>query len=150
MKLARVDQVVDNYHCEESALIQVLLDIQREHHWLPSEFLVRISNKLNIPLTRIYHVVTFYEAFTLTPVGRHRIAICMGTACYVRGSPRVLDKVEDRLCIKLGETTADQRFTLATVNCLGCCALGPVMVVDEDYHGKMLPDKVDKILKSYE
>ena len=131
-----IDEIVGRYRGDRSALIQILLDIQREYHWLPKEALLRLSERLEVPLNQIYHIATFYKAFSLVPRGRHLVMVCMGTACHVRGSPRLLDKVRDMLKIKPGETSSDMRFTLTTVNCLGCCALGPVVVVDGEYHGK--------------
>ena len=131
-----IDEIVGRYRGDRSALIQILLDIQREYHWLPKEALLRLSERLEVPLNQIYHIATFYKAFSLVPRGRHLVMVCMGTACHVRGSPRLLDKVRDMLKIKPGETSSDMRFTLNTVNCLGCCALGPVVVVDGEYHSK--------------
>jgi NADH-quinone oxidoreductase subunit E len=122
----RVDQIIDKHHGEASSLIQVLLEIQSENHWLPKEALARVSEKLEVPLARIQHIATFYKAFSLVPKGRHEIHICLGTACHVRGAPRVLDTVQELTGIKPGETDLDLKFSLETVNCLGCCALGPV------------------------
>lgn len=130
-----IDEIVGRYRGDRSALIQILLDIQREYHWLPKEALLRLSERLGVPLNQIYHIATFYKAFSLVPRGRHLVMVCMGTACHVRGSPRLLDKVRDMLKIKPDETSSDMRFTLTTVNCLGCCALGPVVVVNGEYHG---------------
>ncbi|MGQ9546229.1 MAG: NADH-quinone oxidoreductase subunit NuoE [Dehalococcoidia bacterium] len=146
----RIDQIIDKYGGEASALIQILLEIQSENHWLSKEALENVSQKLGVPSSRIQHVATFYKAFSLVPRGRHEIHVCLGTACHVRGAPRVLDAVQDLLQIKPGETDADLRFSLETVNCLGCCALGPVMEVDGKYHGKMVPGKVAEALKSYD
>jgi NADH-quinone oxidoreductase subunit E len=146
----RIDQIIDKHQGEASSLIQVLLEIQSEHHWLPREALERVGEKLQVPLTRIRHIATFYKAFSLVPKGRHEIHICMGTACHVRGAPRVLDTVQDLIGIKPGETDSDSKFSLETVNCLGCCALGPVMEVDGKYHGKMVPAKTGDVLKNYD
>jgi NADH-quinone oxidoreductase subunit E len=119
----RIDQIIDKHQGEASSLIQVLLEIQSENRWLPKEALERVSEKLQVPLTRIQHIATFYKAFSLVPKGRHEIHICMGTACHVRGAQRVLDTVQDLTGIKPGETDLDLKFSLETVNCLGCCAL---------------------------
>jgi NADH-quinone oxidoreductase subunit E len=146
----KIDQIIDKYQGDSSALIQVLLEIQREHHWLPKEALEKVSEKLEVPLNQIQHVATFYKAFSLVPRGRHEIQVCMGTACHIRGAPRVLDVVQDLLGIHPGETELDLKFSLETVNCLGCCAMGPVMVVDGKYHGKTAPAKVEDVLKSYD
>jgi NADH-quinone oxidoreductase subunit E len=150
MDTNRVDQIIENHQAEPSSLIQVLLDIQSEHHWLPKEALERVSGRLDVPLTQILHIATFYKAFSLVPKGRHEIHICMGTACHVRGAPRVLDTVQSLTGIKPGETDSDLKFSLETVNCLGCCALGPVMEIDGKTHGNMVPAKTADILKDYE
>ena len=123
----------------------MLLDIQRDNRWLPKEALLWLSQKLSIPLSQIYHVATFYKAFSLVPQGRHSVAVCLGTACHVRGAPRLLEKVSDTLRINPGETTSDLRFSLATVNCLGCCALGPVMTLDGEYHSNPSTEQMEKL-----
>ena len=146
----RIDQIIDKHQDEASSLIQVLLAIQSEIHWLPKEALERVSRKLQVPLTRIQHIATFYKAFSLVPKGRHKIHICMGTACHVRGATRILDTVKDATGIKPGETDLDLKFSLETVNCLGCCALGPVMEVDGKVHGKMSPVKTADAINTYE
>ena len=110
----------------------------------------RVGEKLQVPLTRIQHIATFYKAFSLVPKGRHGVHICVGTACHVRGATRILDTVEEATGIKPGETDLDLKFSLETVNCLGCCALGPVMEVDGKVHGKMSPVKTAEVLKIYE
>ena len=145
-----IDKIIDKYQDDSSSLIQVLLEIQSENHWLPNEVLEKVSKKLKVPLSQIQHVATFYKAFSLVPRGRHEIHICMGTACHVRGSPRVLDTVQDLTGIRPGETDLDLRFSLETVNCLGCCALGPVMEIDGKHHGKMAPAKIEDVLKNYD
>jgi len=150
MEIGRIDQIIDNHDAEPSSLIQILLDIQSENNWLPQEALGRVSERLNVPATRVQHIVTFYKAFSLVPKGRHRVHICMGTACHVRGATRVLDTVQDATGIKPGETDLELRFSLETVNCLGCCALGPVMEVDGKAHGKMSPGQTADVLKAYD
>ena len=146
----KIDQIIDKYEGKASAVIQALLEIQRENRWLPREVLVKVSEKLGVPLNRIQHIVTFYKAFSLVPKGRHEIHICMGTACHVRGATRVLDTVEGLIGIKPGETSSDLKYSLKTVNCVGCCSLGPVMVIDGEYHGKMAPAQSEEVLKNYE
>ena len=133
---------------DKSALIQMLLAIQRENRWLSNDALVWLSQKLGVPLTQIYHIATFYKAFSLKPQGRHSVSVCMGTACHVRGATGLLNKVEDKLKIKPGQTSRDMQFTLNTVNCLGCCALGPVMMVDGKYHSNPSADKVKEIFEA--
>jgi len=150
MNIETVDRIVDHHQGEPSALIQILLEIQSENRWLPKEALVRISERLDVPMARIQHIATFYKAFSLVPKGRHQVHICLGTACHVRGATRVLDTVQDLTGIKPGETDLEMKFSLETVNCLGCCALGPVMEVDGKTHGKMSPAGTPDVLQHYE
>ena len=150
MEIEKIDQIIDNHHGEASSLIQILLDIQSENNWLPREALKRVSERLNVPSARVQHIATFYKAFSVVPKGRHKVHICLGTACHVRGAPRVLDSVQDVTGIKAGETDLDFKFSLETVNCLGCCALGPVLEVDGKVHGKMTPGQTADVLKIYE
>lgn len=145
-----VEQIIDRHGCEASSLIQILLDIQNQLHWLPREALEKVSEKLQVPMSRIQHTATFYKAFSLVPKGRHEINICVGTACHVRGAPRVLDVVQNLTGIRPGETDADMKFSLDTVNCLGCCALGPVMEIDDQQLGKLAPSKAADLLKKYD
>jgi len=150
MEMDKIDQIIDKHNCEPSGLLQILLDIQSENSWLPREALGRVSKRLDVPLTRIQHIATFYKAFSLVPKGRHKVHICVGTACHVRGASRILDTVEEATGIRPGETDLELKYSLETVNCLGCCALGPVMEVDGKVHGKMTPVKVSDALKTYE
>jgi len=150
MNNERVDQIIEDHQSEAGSLIQVLLDIQREDHWLSKDALSRVSERLDVPLRRIQHIATFYKAFSLTPKGRHEVHICMGTACHVRGAGRVLEKVEDVTGIRPGETDLDLKFSLDTVNCLGCCALGPVMEIDGTTHGRLSAADTTNVLKTYE
>jgi NADH-quinone oxidoreductase subunit E len=129
-----IDSIMERYGFRESRLVGILQDIQKELRYLPREALSHVAERLGVPLPRVYSVATFYQAFSLTPRGRHIIKVCMGTACHVRGAPKVLEELERKLGIGPGETTYDMEYTLITVNCLGCCALGPVVVVDEEYH----------------
>jgi NADH-quinone oxidoreductase subunit E len=145
----RIDRIIDKYACETGVLIQLLLDIQRELNWIPPEAIIRINKRLKIPVSEIYRVASFYTALSLKPRGQHLVRVCAGTACYVRGGPRILDSVERTLGVGAGETTPDGKFTLETVNCLGCCALGPVVEIDGQYHGKLSSAKVVKLLSSY-
>lgn len=149
MNLEKVDSIVDKYSAREEDLIQILLNVQQKYNWIPKEAIVRISEKLKIPISRVYRIASFYKGMYLNPIGRHLIHVCLGTACHVRGGPKTLEEVERRLNLKVDETTPDMKFTLRRVNCLGCCALGPVMVVDEDYYGKITPAKVGEILEKY-
>jgi len=144
-----VNKTVEDYQNNKSMLIQILLRLQRNFGWLPMEMLLEVSKQLGIPLSQIYQIATFYKAFSLAPRGRHLIRVCMGTSCKVQGAPIVLDRVQSFLGIERGEITPDGRFSLETVNCLGCCALGPMMTVDGEYYGNLkLPD-VKKNLSKY-
>ena len=148
--LKRVDELIERYKGEEGVLIQLLLDIQSEFNWISKEAIAQISARMQIPKSQIYRIASFYEAMSLEPVGRHIVQVCLGTACQVRGAPKILDRIEGNLKIKGGETTPDMRFSLKRVNCLGCCAMGPVIVVDGIYHGKITPAMVEEILETYE
>jgi NADH-quinone oxidoreductase subunit E len=150
MDIAKVDEIVDRHQADASSLIQILLDIQAENHWLPMTALERVGERLDVPLTRIQHIATFYKAFSLVPKGRNKVHICMGTACHVRGAQRVLDKVQETTGLGPGETDLDLKFSVETVNCLGCCALGPVMEINGKTHGKMTTAETADVLKSYE
>ena len=150
MNIERIDRIINKHQCKASSLIQVLLEIQSENHWLPKEALERVSEKLHVPVSRIKHIATFYKAFSMVPKGRHEVHICMGTACHVRGATRVLDRVQDLTGIKPGETDLDLKFSLETVNCLGCCALGPVMEINGKTHGKLSTAETEEVLKNYD
>jgi NADH-quinone oxidoreductase subunit E len=142
---ASIESAVRTYGNESSALIQVLLEIQRQSRWLPRESLKQVSERLDVPLTQIYHVSTFYKAFSLVPKGKHSMCVCLGTACQVRGAPRLLEKVVDVVGVKPGATSADMRVSLDTVNCLGCCALGPVLTVDGEYYSNPSSKEIEDI-----
>ena len=145
----KVDSLIDSYADKKEELISLLQDVQAEFSYLPQDVLIRISQKLDIPLSQVFSVATFFRAFSLKPRGRHLVTVCLGTACHVRAGHRLVDKIERDYGIKPGETTEDTRFTLETVNCLGCCALGPVVVVDGKYESQMNADKLDRVLRGY-
>lgn len=145
----KVREVLQKHQHDSSLLVDILQDIQAETGYLPKEVLEETARGLEIPLSRVYSVATFFKAFSLTPRGRHLINVCMGTACHVRGADKVLEKIEEELGIKRGETTTDLKFTLETVNCLGACALGPIVVVGDEYHGEMTPEAVSSVLENY-
>jgi len=147
--LEKVNSIMDRYKGEGSALISILQDIQDEYNYLPEEALREVAQTLDMPLIDIYSVATFYKSFSLTPRGKHLVTVCLGTACHVRGGRRILGEIVRRLNIGPGETTEDKLFTLETVNCLGCCAIGPIVVVDGEYYGEMTVRKVDPILEKY-
>lgn len=150
MRTADIDKILKKHNHKKSALIPILQDIQTEHRWLPAETLKYISEKLDIPLIDVYSLATFYKSFSLKPRGKHIVTTCCGTACHVRGGPKVLQEIQNELQISVDETTPDQKFTLETVRCLGACALGPLVVIDGKYHGQMNPKKVATTLKKYE
>ena len=145
----RVVSVLDNYRRDKGMLVSILQDIQAEYNYLPRETLEQVSQGLDVPLSRVYSAATFFKALSLTPRGRHLINVCLGTACHVRGAVRVLEAVERDLDIKAGETSKDLKFTLETVNCVGACALGPVVIVDGEYFGQMKTEKVKGVLENY-
>jgi NADH-quinone oxidoreductase subunit E len=145
----KVGQVLEKYQRDKSALIDILHDTQSEIGYLPREALEQVGQGLGVPLSRVYSVATFFKAFSLKPRGRHLINVCLGTACHVRGADKVLEQMEKELGIKTGANTPDLKFTLETVNCVGACALGPMVIIGENYHGEMTPDKVSEVLKNY-
>jgi NADH-quinone oxidoreductase subunit E len=145
----KVDSLIDSYAGSKEQLISLLQDVQAEFNYLPQDVLIKISQRLDIPLSQVFSVATFFRAFSLKPRGRHVVTVCLGTACHVKGGHRLVDKMERDYGIEPGQTTEDTRFTLETVNCLGCCALGPVVVVDGKYESQMTPDKLDRVLRGY-
>ena len=146
-----LDNIIeDEFNNDKENLIMILQEIQKQYNYLPHPALSYVSEKLGIPLSRIYGVATFYSTFSLEPRGRNIISICLGTACHVRGGDKVMDRLEESLNIKNGETTEDKRFTLESVRCIGCCSLGPVVKINEDIHGRIGADEVKKILEKYE
>jgi len=146
----KIQAIVDRYEGDKGQLVSIMQDIQTEYCYLPKEALEEVVKLLNVPMSQVYGVATFFKAFSLTPRGRHLIKVCLGTACHVRGANRVVDKMELDLGIKRKETTKDLRFTLETVNCVGCCALGPMVMIDDKYNGQMSSDKVSSLLAKYE
>jgi NADH-quinone oxidoreductase subunit E len=146
MIMNKIERIIEKYENDEGVLIQLLLDIQNEFNWVPREAITRISERLKIPVSQIYRVASFYTALSLKPRGRHLVRVCLGTACYVRGGPRILDFLERALGTSAGETTRNGDFTLETVNCLGCCALGPVIEVDGRYYGGLSSARISQIL----
>lgn len=149
MEVKEIDRVLEKYGSDPADILGILMDIQEKERYLPRETLDYLSKKLALPISRLYRMATFYEALSLKPLGRHQIHVCMGTACHVRGAARILDKLESQLSIKPGEVTPDLNFGLKTVNCVGACALGPVVQVNGEYHGNMSALKIDRMLKKY-
>jgi len=144
--IEKINKLIKKFGKIQSSLIQILESINDDYNYLPENILRYVSQEIDVPISQVYHVATFYSSFSLEPRGKHLIKVCMGTACHVRGSPKVLDEIERYLDIKPGETTKDGLFTLQTVNCLGACALGPVIVIDEEYY-PVYSAKVDSLLK---
>ena len=144
-----MESILDNYQRDKGMLVSILQDIQAEYNYLPKEALIELSQTLGAPLSQVYSVATFFKAFSLEPRGRHLINVCLGTACHVRRAVRVLEAIERELDIKASKTTKDLKFTLETVNCVGCCALGPVVIIDGEYYGQMKTDKVRALLENY-
>jgi NADH-quinone oxidoreductase subunit E len=145
----KVQSFIAKHNSEKRALIAILQDIQAEYNYLPQESLRIVAKCLGIPLVDVIGVATFYRAFSLKPRGKHLVTVCLGTACHVRGGPKILEEFQRKLSVKPGDTTPDGQFTLETVACLGCCAIGPVVVVDGEYHAQTTIRKVDPILKKY-
>jgi NADH-quinone oxidoreductase subunit E len=148
--LGVVCEIIENNGYQRSSLIGILQDIQGRMNYLPRKALIQVAKSLDVPLTTIYEVATFYKAFSLEPKGRHTIQVCLGTACHVRGGARILNYLENRLDVKSGGTTKDLAFTLESVNCLGACALGPMMVIDKKYFGKISTNKIESVLEKYQ
>jgi len=144
----KVKSILDKYQRNKGMLVSILQDIQAEYNYLPKESLAKVSKELDAPLSQVYSVATFFKAFSLTPRGRHLINVCLGTACHVRGAVRILEAIERETGIKAGETTEDLKYTLERVNCVGACALGPIVVVNGVYSGQMDTNKVKPLLES--
>jgi len=148
-KIDQLDEIIAKFKGKPGGLIPVLEEAQVALEYLPVPIQKRIAKGLNLPLSRVYGVVTFYSFFTMTPRGRHTVRVCLGTACYVRGGKALADVIEKSFGIREGETTPDRKFTYESVRCLGACGLGPVIVVDNDVHGRVKPGKVKDILNAY-
>ncbi len=144
--LGRVDAMIDGYEIERTNTLAILQDIQREYNYLPREALERVAGRLSISLGEVYGLATFFKAFSLQPKGKHICKVCLGTACHVRGGARILESLERDLAIRAGQTTPDAQFSLEAVRCLGACALAPILVVDEEPHAWMTPDKASKLI----
>lgn len=140
-------KILSEFDQSQKELIHILHEIQKVYNYIPYEVIPEVAKKLKISESEIYGVLTFYNAFTLEPRGEHLVTICMGTACHVRGAPMILDEFQRRLGIDAGQTSEDKQFTLETVNCVGACALGPIAIIDGEYHGQMKTQEVQKLLK---
>lgn len=149
MGFERVDEILDRYGHRHEALISMLQDVQRLENYLPQETLQYIGKRLEVPLSRIYYITTFYKSFSLEPRGKHIVKVCLGTACHLNGALQNLEQIRRALDIREGETTGDKMFLLETVNCVGTCALAPVTVVGDKYYDAVTPAKVEKIISNY-
>lgn len=149
MNLEKVDEIINEYGGEDSWLVMILQDVQKQYNYLPAGTLQRVAERLSVPLSRVYNVATFYSSLSLTERGKHLIKACDGTACHLRGFANIRDEISRQLGIGEGQTTADKKFTFGVVACLGACALAPVMAVDETCHGNLSPEKVRAVLDSY-
>ena len=147
MNLKKVDGIIDEYEGDNSRLVRILQDIQQEYNFLPAPVLQHVAARLDIPLSRVHNVATFYSSLSLTERGRHLIKVCDGTACHLRGANNIRDEIKRQLGIKEGQTTNDKMFTLDVVACLGACALAPVMTIDSRYYGSMTLEKVRQTLQ---
>ena len=146
---AFIDRIIEKYKDEKGAMIPILHEVQQEKGYLPEDVQAYIAQKMGVPLSEVYGIVTFYALFNTQPKGKHRISVCLGTACYVRGSGKILEELEKQLNIKVGETTTDGQFTLEACRCLGACGLAPVLTVDDHVHGRLTTKDVADLIAKY-
>lgn len=149
VSMEKLKSLIERHKNEQGSLIGLLQDISEEYGYLPEVMLREVSSEIEVPLSSLFSLATFYTSFRLEEMGRHRICACVGTACHVKGAPKIVESLERELGIMAGETTEDKQFTLETVNCLGACALGPLVVIDGEYHGKVEQKRVSKLLEKY-
>ena len=149
MESSQIDTIIKQYGGREASILSILQDIQTKEKYLPKDVLEQVSQKMHIPLANIFRIATFYNALSIKPRGRHKIDVCLGTACHVRGGSKIIDKLERDLGVAVGETTKDKRFTLESVRCVGCCSLGPVVVVDGNVFGRVTQEKAPALLKEF-
>jgi len=147
MDFEHVGKIIDKYEEKRTALISILHDVQDRYNFLPEEALRKVASRLQMDLNDIYGVATFFKAFSLIPKGKHSITLCLGTACHVRGGPKILREMKNLLSIEPGQTTTDKQFSLNVVNCLGVCAIGPVMLVNGKFYGEMNPIKARRVIE---
>jgi NADH:ubiquinone oxidoreductase subunit E len=150
MTKEELDSIIERRGTDSPALVGILQDVQKQEYCLPVKTLEMISEKMEVPISRLYGLATFYKSFTLKPVGRHAINVCLGTTCHVRGGPHIMNRLKHLLHVREGGTTSDKKFTLKSVRCLGCCALAPVARIDDDTYGKVNERMVPIIIKGYE
>ena len=148
-KFEKIKGIIEEHKEQKGALIPVLHEVQNLYGYLPEDILHVVSQELNVPMTEIYGVATFYSIFSLKPKGEHVIRVCLGTACYVKGSQLIIDKISQELNVEVGKTTEDGKFTLEATRCLGACGLAPVMTIGEKVYGRLVPDDIPGILAEY-
>lgn len=148
--IAPTEEILERYPRSEPSLIQVLQDVHRAYNYLPCDVLVRVAEALDVPLAKVFSVATFYKAFSLTPQGETIVRVCMGTACHIRGAGQLVEELQRQLGVGPDQTTEDLKFTVKTVNCVGACAMAPVVIVGDAYHGSAKPARVAGYLKSSE
>ena len=149
MQEVNIEDIISNHNAESREIIAMMQDVQDKMNYLPRNIIENLCEKLDIPVSRAYSLATFYKTFSLVPKGKYTIKVCMGTACHVRGAPKITEKIERELNIKNGETTKDLQFSLEDVRCLGCCGLAPVVTVGDDLYGKVTLTSIPRILKKY-
>jgi NADH-quinone oxidoreductase subunit E len=147
--MQNIDKIIDKWNADPDYVIEMMQDIQDELRHTPREALEQITKQTKVPLARLYHIATFYKTFSLTPQGRHKIQVCTGTACHVKGAPNILDAFARELKIEIGKTTKDGKYTLDEVRCLGCCSLAPVVMINDDVYGDFTTNKIKSILDKY-
>jgi len=145
----KIQEIARSWGSREGFLVEMLQDVQTEYRYIPTEAIEQIAKEVGVPVGRVYHLATFFKRFSLNPRGEHVVSVCTGTACHVRGAPRLVDACTRALGVGVGETTADGQFTLETVRCLGCCGLAAVMTVNDDVHGHVTSTKLPRVLKRY-
>ncbi len=148
-KFAFIDRIIEQYKNQKGSMIPILHQVQQVLGYLPEEVQAYIAEKMGVPLSEVYGIVSFYALFSTQPKGKHRVSVCLGTACYVRGSGKILEELQKELGIKVGETTKDGLFTLEACRCLGACGLAPVLTVDEHVHGRLTTKDVAEIINKY-
>jgi len=141
-----LDAILDKHQRDPACLLAILQDIQKQENYLPKEDMKQVAKKVGVSLSRVYALATFFKSFSLKPRGKHICTVCLGTACHVRGAPKLVEQVEREFTLKAGATTPDMKLTLETVNCVGACALGPLVILDGEYHGNMTATKLDKVI----
>jgi len=147
--IKKVNEIISRYDQSEESLLAILQDFQREFHYVPEEGMKRLSDVLSVPESKIYAMGTFYKTLSLEPRGKHTVKVCMGTACHLKGAGQILEAIERELGVKRNHTTVDKRYTIESVNCVGACAMAPVVVVNENYYGHMWPSKIMDVLNKY-